>query len=329
MGRATRYSWSHSRSSALAECPRRAFYEYYVEGEPEDSAVWRLKELTQLPMWAGSVVDFIISRALGEIRSKGTARTGLAEYGSRHYWRGIKRSRGIVESIRQRARTRDERNAEPFRPLQHDYYGFDVGEEYLATMDNRVRTCLENFEHSETYERMRAAGVQNWGSVVKLDEDVAPSFTLQGQKIYAAYDFWFRDQDELHILDWKTGSEGYGSASAERQLSVYALYGIYELRQPLDRIYTQAVWLQGTADWNPERPTRDDLRKVRDGILAEIAAEHELLDVRHFKTRSEYHASREAFPPKPSVRACLNCKFREVCAEGCSACSHVRSGGPC
>lgn len=324
MGRATKQSWSHSRSSALAECPRRAFLEYYSEGEPEDKDVWRLKELVPLPMWAGLTVDFIVSRALGEIRKNGIARTGLAEFGSRHYWRGVKQSRAIVDLMRDRPRTKNERRSDPFRPLQHDYYRFDLGNEYLQSMDDRVRSCLEHFEDSETYDRIKTAGVENWGTVAKLDEDIAPSFRLDGHKVYAAYDFWFRDGDDLFILDWKSGSDGQLSReSAERQLGVYALYGIYHLKYRLERIHTQAVWLKGSADWEPEKPTKDGLRAIRDGILTEIAAEESLLDARQFKVRTEFHADRAKFPPRPSVRACLNCKFREICPEGRAECRHV------
>lgn len=276
-------------------------------------------------MWAGTVVDYIISKALGELRSNGVAHTGLAEYGSRHFWRGIKRSPEIAEVMRERPRTKRERKSEPFRPLQHDYYRFDLGSDYVESMDERVRTCLSNFENSETFVRLKSAGVENWGSVVKLDEDVAPSFMLHGHKVYAAYDFWFKEGDDLHIIDWKTGSGGeYGKTSAERQLGVYALYGIYELRHPLDRIHTQAVWLQGAAEWLPERPSKDALRGIRDGIIAEVEAEHGLLEIKEFPSRRvEYRAVRENFPPKPSSRSCLNCKFREVCPEGAAACAHV------
>lgn len=321
MGRATRYSWSHSRSAALKECPRRAFYEYYSEGEPEDRDCWKLKELTSLPMWAGSVVDFIITRALVEFQKSGSAKEGLAEFGVRHYWRGLERSPQIAEAMRERPRTKAERNGEPFRPLQHHYYRLDLGREYEVSMAGRVASCLSNFEGSETYDRIRSAGAAAW----LPRTDSVPSFALQGHTIYTALDFAFRDGDDLHILDWKSGYEGErATESATRQLGVYALYGIYELKHPLDRIHTQAVWLQGSADWQPERPSKDGLRAIRDGIIAEVQAEHGLLDVREFPSRRrEYRANRESFPTKPSSRTCLNCKFREICPEGAAACAHV------
>jgi len=325
MGKTNKYSWSFSRSAALAECPRRAFYEYYSSGEPDfGSDAWRLKELVSLPMFAGSTVDYVISRGLDRIRA-GADVSEMAEAGRRHFRKGLKRSTEIVNVMRRRARTMDERKSEPFHGLLHDYYELNLGVEYVELLESRVVECLTRFEESEVFERVRAAEPANWGTIAKVDEDVAPSFSLRGFKVYAAFDFVFYEDSELFILDWKTGADRCSAKeTADRQLGVYALWAASARRHPINCIHTQAVWLQSDAEWQPRHVDRDELKRLRDGILAEIEAEQSLLSIKRFKNRTEYWAQLKDFPARPSGKICLNCKFREICAEGRGACSHVR-----
>src|SRR5512146_3237211 len=56
------FSWSASRHDTFASCPRRYYYSYY--GALEDEEIRRLKRLSALPLWAGSVVHDAIERFL-------------------------------------------------------------------------------------------------------------------------------------------------------------------------------------------------------------------------------------------------------------------------
>jgi hypothetical protein len=338
IGKSNYFSWSYSRSSTLATCPRKYFLEYFPKGEPGlDVAAWKLKELVSLPMWAGTVVDFILSTALDRMR-RGHEIRELHRFGRRHYRRGIERSLEIVTLMKERARTKAERDADPFKPLVHHFYRFDVGTDHVQEMEERVATCLKNFEASSTFERMREIGPAHWGLIAKVDEAVAPSFELNGCRVYAAFDLWLEDKDkggdrdgkgdgdrrDFYLLDWKSGSDSdFGLRQAERQLAVYALWAAYEKKIPIERIHTQAVWMQNLSDWKPRQVVKKDLRKVRDGIIREIEAELNLVEVRQFASRTEYHAKMEAFPAKPKHALCLHCKYREICPEGQATCAHV------
>lgn len=304
---------------ALKECPRRAFFEYYPEGEPESADAWRLKELTTLPMWAGSVVDYVIGKTLAALRD-GEIKEDLGYHGQKFFRKGIERSLGIVDVMRDRPRTKAERQRSKFKPLQHHYYRFDVGDPYIQTLEHRVAECVDNFERSATFEHIKAVGSNQWDEIVSVDLEYPPSFLLNDNKVWAAFDFRFRDGGTLYVLDWKTGE--YKPAAAERQLGVYALHAAYEKRWPIQRIRTQAIWLRGEADWDPKPVDKDTLRQVRDGILDDIAKERGLLDIVQFKARIEYRAHRQKFPPKTG-KWCLNCKYREICPEGQSECAHV------
>ena len=59
---AKEFSWSVSRHDTFASCKRRYFYSYYAsEDDPE---IRRLKKLSALPLWAGSVVHETIEAFL-------------------------------------------------------------------------------------------------------------------------------------------------------------------------------------------------------------------------------------------------------------------------
>src|SRR5262245_66432067 len=58
------FSWSASRHETFATCRRRYYYSYYAA--PEDEEVRRLKRLSALPLWAGSVVHETIEAFLKE-----------------------------------------------------------------------------------------------------------------------------------------------------------------------------------------------------------------------------------------------------------------------
>src|SRR5512145_1798644 len=58
------FSWSVSRHDCLASCPRRYYYSYYASRV--DPEIARLKRLSALPLWTGSVVHESIESFLRE-----------------------------------------------------------------------------------------------------------------------------------------------------------------------------------------------------------------------------------------------------------------------
>ena len=62
VSRSRPFSWSASRHDTFATCRRRYYYSYYAS--LEDDEVRRLKKLSALPMWAGSVVHDTIESFL-------------------------------------------------------------------------------------------------------------------------------------------------------------------------------------------------------------------------------------------------------------------------
>ncbi len=56
------FSWSASRHDTFMSCKRRYYYSYYAS--VDDPEIYRLKKLSALPLWAGSVVHDTIEAFL-------------------------------------------------------------------------------------------------------------------------------------------------------------------------------------------------------------------------------------------------------------------------
>lgn len=216
----------------LRDCPRQAFFEYYSDREPESSQAWNLKELVTLPMMAGDVVDLIVAAALKLKSQEKSPPKPLSDAGRNQFLKFVARSPEIVARMRVQPRTYRERRSSPFKPLHQDWYGYDVGLEYVERMAEQVSICLATFENSEIYARLLASDPATWGPFTRSERE-RPHFDLAGLRVYASFDFYCRDGDSLTIFDWKTGrAASAGQDAARRQLSVYALYGMRALVIP-------------------------------------------------------------------------------------------------
>ena len=312
-------SWSLTRSRTHVECPRKAFFEYYADGEPEAYHCWNLKELVTLPMLAGEVVDLVIAASLRKVVKGEPFPTGISEVGVRTFERFRNASPRIVESMRIAARTAETRRSSPHKALQSDWYGLDLGEEYAARLREQVRRCLDNFQKSEVTKRVLHAGPASWGPFTRSMR-TRPNFELDGHRIYASFDFLFHNGNNIFILDWKSGAESRRAAEeADIQLAVYALYGISRHKKVPENVFVQPVWLQRESGWTPAATSMDQVKGTQDFIRRDIERERLRIEIGD----DGWTARKENFPAKPSTSKCTYCKYRQLCSEGQEVCSHI------
>ncbi len=197
------FSWSVSRHDSFESCRRRYFYSYYAaEGDPE---IKRLKKLSALPLWAGSLVHETIEAFL---KGHDTLPSELEQ-------------QAIVHAAVHGQMLADWKDSEAgslrFRLFEHEYQvPVEAEDKKLAV--GIVMRSLRNFFKSPTLADAFGAGRKNWLSV----EDLA-SFEVGGCEVLLRMDLAYRRSDgRVVIVDWKTGrSEGRFS---EVQLAGYALY---------------------------------------------------------------------------------------------------------
>jgi CRISPR/Cas system-associated exonuclease Cas4 (RecB family) len=197
------FSWSVSRHDSFQSCRRRYFYAYYAA--QDDPEIHRLKKLSALPLWAGSVVHETIE--------------GLLK--TREEMPAPEEQEAIVRAAVHSQMLTDWRESEAcslrFRLFEHEYQ-VPVEPEDKKIVVGTVMRSLRNFFRSEVLREAYAAGRAQWLSV----EDKA-SFEVDGVPVLLRMDLAFRDREgRVVIVDWKTGRrEGRFS---EVQLAGYALY---------------------------------------------------------------------------------------------------------
>ena len=287
MGVPSAFSWSASRHSTFDACRRRYYYAYYAARE--DPEIKRLKALSALPMWAGSIVHETIEGFLrtNNALPSGEGRRHLAE-------RAVNK-----DMVAQWHESQDGSNG--FRLFEHEYE-IPVEHEDKRIAVTIVRRALRNFFGSHTLHEALAAGRARWLSL----EDLV-SFMLDDVKVLLRMDLAYRRTDgKVVIADWKTGR---GEARfGHIQVAGYALYAAEMgwVERPED-IETRLVYLTLRRTVG-SRVDEKSLVRARDFIRRSSDAMRTLLvdpdnDV----------AREEDFPRVDRPQVCRRCNFRRLC----------------
>jgi hypothetical protein len=197
------FSWSVSRHDTLSSCERKYFYSYYAAAV--DPEIKRLKKLSALPLWAGSVVHETIESFL-----KTNDRIP-----------SVTEQEALIRATIHERMLGDWRDSDAgslrFRLSEHEYQ-VPVGPDDKKIVVGTVMRSMRNFFKSEILAQAMAAGRQRWLTV----EDLV-SFTVDDVTVFLRMDLAFRDlEGRVVIVDWKTGkTEGRFN---DVQLAGYALY---------------------------------------------------------------------------------------------------------
>lgn len=284
---ATDFAWSVSRHDSFETCARRYYYAYYAA--PQDEEIRRLKRLSALPMWAGSVVHETIEAFLKE-------RDSLPAPAEQE---------AIVRAAVHERMLGDWRDSEQgslrFRLFEHEY-AVPVEAEDKKIAVGIVMRSLRNFFRSPTLAAALAAGRAAWLSV----EDLV-SFDVAGTPVFLRMDLAYRAADgHVVIVDWKTGrAEGRFN---EVQLAGYALYAA---RQgwvvAAEELETELAYLQ-VPRYVRRRVDAKKLERARQFIEKSASRMRALLLDPLANT-----ARLEDFPMIDRPQICRRCNFRRLC----------------
>lgn len=216
------FSWSVSRHDTFSSCERKYFYSYYAANE--DPEIKRLKKLSALPLWAGSVVHETIESFL-----KTNDRIP-----------SVTEQEALIRATIHERMLGEWRESEGgtlrFRLFEHEYQ-VPVGPEDKKILVGIVMRSLRNFFKSEVLAQAMEAGRERWLTI----EDLV-SFHVEDVEVFLRMDMAFRDRDgRVVIVDWKTGkSEGRFN---DIQLASYALYASEQGWAKPDEIVTELAYL--------------------------------------------------------------------------------------
>ena len=281
------FSWSVSRHDTFQSCRRRYFLSYYAA--VDDPEVHRLKRLSALPMWAGSVVHETIEAFLKAHDAMPSPEEQEAIV------------RAAVHSDMLTAFRQSEAGPEGFRLFEHEY-GQPVDQEDKRIVVTTVMRSLRNFFKSPTLREAFAVGRQHWLTV----EDLV-SFHVGPTEVFLRMDLAYRDpQGQVVIVDWKTG-RGEGRFS-EVQLAGYALYAAEKgWVASADELQTELAYL-AIPRYVRRRVDAQRLHHAR-AFIEKSAA-----NMRALLVDPEGNLGRlEDFPMIDRPRVCRRCNFRRLC----------------
>lgn len=299
---ANELTWSASRDNLFKRCRRAYYYQYYGSwgGWESDCSertrkLYILKNLTTLPMWAGSITHEVVAQALKNYAQTGNEiRAGALQARARMMLRS-----GWVDAVQRKWEQRPKKTN-----LFELYYGNgkSLPQDDTERVKETVYGCLQAFASSAVLGEIVATPYANWKPV-----DTLASFQLEGLKVWVAVDFAYTDPEgKLRIVDWKTGKEKTDSLGV--QLACYALYANEEWFAPLEGVRLFGVFLKENARVSEYPVHADTLVGARDYILGSSA------EMRSLLTKVETNSAREDdFPCCESERTCRRCNFREVC----------------
>ncbi|HVO11611.1 MAG TPA: PD-(D/E)XK nuclease family protein [Vicinamibacteria bacterium] len=281
------FTWSASRHDTFASCRRRYYYAYYAA--LLDPEVRRLKKLSALPLWAGSVVHDTIERFL---------RTSDHLPGPEQREAIV---RGAVNATMLGHWRESEAGDGGFRLFEHEY-GVPVEQEDKRLAVTIVMRSLRHFFAGRTLTRALAAGRSRWLAL----EDLV-SFDVAGTEVFLRMDLAWREEDgRVVIVDWKTGRrEGRFN---EVQVAGYALYAAEKgwVREP-EEITTELDYLVV-----PKAVRRNVTRRQIEHARRFI--ERSARDMRALLADPVENLAREQdFPRVDRPQVCRRCNFRRLC----------------
>lgn len=283
---ASLFGWSVSRHDTFHTCRRKYYYAYYAART--DAEIHRLKKLSALPLWAGTVVHGVIEEFLrtrdtmpSEVEREALVRAAVHET--------------MVADWRD-----SERGSERFRLFEHEY-GIPVPRDDKRLAVAIVTRALRHFLTSDVLAEALAAGRGRWLTV----EDLA-TFDLDGVPVRLRMDLAFRNRDgRVVIVDWKTGRRQ--GRFARVQLATYALYAATQGWSAPEEIETELAHLVESHHRRRVVSARD-LDGARRFIARSAGRMRALLD-----DPAADVARMDAFPRVDRPQVCRRCNFRRLC----------------
>lgn len=291
------FSWSFSRHRSFNLCKRLYYYSYYgfwggwdESGDEPARRLYRLKQMSTLPMLVGSLVHEIISRVLD----------------------GLKRGKEIAVEDAQadvirlfKLKWRESKSGEwkenpkwKVNLFEH-YYDKEVTRDDLLRARETMVDSVRGFYDSDSYRFIKSISPREWLTKEEID-----AFEFEGTRVWVKIDFAARRGKKIYVYDWKTGRE---VSEDETQLAVYGLYAMDRWAIDLDNLRLFDIYLK------KQLPVKV---KLNESIVsgAQEVISRSIQEMKGFlDDEAGNRASIENFPLTDDTSVCRRCFFKEVC----------------
>ena len=269
----------------------------WLTSAPQDRRrAYTLKNMTNMPMWVGSIVHDIIEDIITTGRQTGEWRT--LEQAQHDGVQALRK--GWKQSKDKRWQGSPKRNIN----LAEHFYQEEIEKDRLDSFKQKVLASLKAFYDMPLFKILQSLDKDSWLTL----EDFQKFQLNTGEEVSVKIDCGFRYRGKIYLLDWKTGKV---SDSVIDQLTTYSMYALKQgwAQKPED-IVIIPVYLAAYAE------------------LGEQATPHLDVTMRHIRRqagiiRSEYPLLKEAFenkdnpdyfPKTDNEHACTRCFFKDMCS---------------
>lgn len=297
-----KYAWSASRVKTMRECMKKYYYTYNLSwGGWQSSApqerrrAYMLKNLTNLPMFVGSVTHDTIEMIIKEGRKNGVWMS--LEDAQKHAIQALRI--GWLDSTNKRWQGSPKHHTN----LAEHFYDEEIPEEKLKGYKNKVLVCLKSFYDCPLFSIMKNLPKKDWLTI----EDFATFKLKTGEEVAVKIDCGFRYEGKVFLLDFKTG------AVNDSVIDQLITYGMYAIKQG---------WTT-----NPEDIVIVPLYLFAYPELGDKAMPHLSVGMDQLKRQAktiqrEYPMLKEAHKKQDDVeffrhthdqKVCNRCHFRDIC----------------
>jgi CRISPR/Cas system-associated exonuclease Cas4 (RecB family) len=214
----------------------------------------------------------------------------------------------VAENLQNRLRQdyRDSKDAKyRLRPkrfiglVEHEYQ-LPVNDEDWRAIATQAQACVKNFYHLPLLNQLKNLDSSEWLELEELN-----SFQIDGCKIWVSLDACYHSNDQIVLLDWKTGKSD--EADHSLQMGIYAIYASEKWKIQPDQIFLKEVYL-ATGEVREYESKSLDLEGTQKYVKKSIQQMLALL------SKPEHnHAEESNFSFTKDITQCAKCNFRKLC----------------
>lgn len=278
--------WSASRYDKFLLCKRQYYYDYYGRYDKEypKEKIEALKELTSIPTEIGSIVHDVIKVLLERL---------------------LRTEKPInMERFWEFTRRKTDENCKEKRFSEVYYNEIDRIEPDEIFED--VKEALKRLLDSQRFDWLMKDAIlnkENW----LIEPSGYGEARLCGMKVYCKVDFLFPLNDEIYIIDWKTGKRS--KDKHKKQLLGYVSWASYHFKRDPTKIIPIIVYLRPSYDELEMRFNEYDLQDFAIRVREETEQMYALCS----DIEENIPKDKEEFRKTTNTRVCDYCNYRELC----------------
>lgn len=281
--------WSYSRFSTFKECKRKYFYEYYGKHDLENfPKINFLRKLTSVPLEIGNISHKLIQRLLQRLQKSPEA---------------IDVEKFFDYAERQVLEICKDKNFEDV------YYKKREEIDFKSEIFPRISQAMENFLKSDRLQWLFEEALVNkdeW--IIEFDDkNKYGECRIDNQKAYCKVDFLFPIDDELHIIDWKSGKEDYPKHST--QLKGYAGWANFQFGTEISSIKPTIAYLLPEYKENSIVLNAYDIDDFSSLVRTQTEEMYDFCEIPELNIPRP----KEEFKMTEHEAFCKYCKYRELC----------------